>query len=226
MLHETVNLSLSLLVFASGIACIRADMAGRRIGVYVFKPLTMLFVLSLALQSSASTSSLYAWLIVAGLLFSLAGDILLMLPSDRFAAGLASFLVAHLFYITAFAADAGFGSAPLALLPFVLGSAALYPLLRPNLGRLEIPVLLYMLVIAVMAWQAVARWLAVGQLGALLACIGAVLFVVSDALLALDRFHRRLPAAPALKLGTYFSGQWLIALSIGVGESVVDWIIR
>jgi uncharacterized membrane protein YhhN len=183
-------------------------------------------VLSLALQSSASTSSLYAWLIVAGLLFSLAGDILLMLPSDRFAAGLASFLVAHLFYITAFAADAGFGSAPLALLPFVLGSAALYPLLRPNLGRLEIPVLLYMLVIAVMAWQAVARWLVVGQLGALLACIGAVLFVVSDALLALDRFHRRLPAAPALKLGTYFSGQWLIALSIGVGESVVDWIIR
>jgi uncharacterized membrane protein YhhN len=226
MLHETVNLLLILLVFASGIACIHADMTGRRSAVYVFKPLTMLFVLSLALQSSTSTSALYAWMIVAGLLFSLAGDVLLMLPSDRFAAGLASFLVAHLFYIAAFAADAGFGSAPLALLPFVLGSAALYPLLRPNLGRLEIPVLLYMLVIAVMAWQAVARSLDVGQLGALLASIGAVLFVISDAALALDRFHRRLPAAPALKLGTYFSGQCLIALSIGVGESVVDWIIR
>ena len=226
MLHEAVNLSLSLLVFASGIACIRADMAGRRSAVYVFKPLTMLFVLSLALQSSASTSSLYAWLIVAGLLFSLAGDVLLMLPSDRFAAGLASFLVAHLFYISAFAADAGFGSAPLALLPFVLGCAALYPLLRPNLGRLEIPVLLYMLVISVMGWQAVARWLAVGQLGALLACGGAVLFVISDAALALDRFHRRLPAAPLLKRSTYFGGQWLIALSIGVGEALADWIIR
>ena len=226
MLHETVNLSLSLLVFASGIACIHAEMTGRRNAVYVFKPLTMLFVLSLALQPSASTSVFYAWMIVAGLLFSLAGDVLLMLPSDRFAAGLASFLVAHLFYIAAFAADAGFGSAPLALLPFVLGSAALYPLLRPNLGRLEIPVLLYMLVIAVMAWQAVARWLDVGQLGALLACIGAVLFVISDAALALDRFHRPVPAAPLLKRSTYFSGQWLIALSIGVGESVVDWIIR
>ncbi len=95
MLHEAVNLSLSLLVFASGIACIHADMTGRRSAVYVFKPLTMLFVLSLALQSSASTSTLYAWMIVVGLLFSLAGDILLMLPSDRFAAGLASFLVAH-----------------------------------------------------------------------------------------------------------------------------------
>jgi uncharacterized membrane protein YhhN len=142
MLHETVNLSLSLLVFASGIACIRADITGRRSAVYVFKPLTMLFVLSLALQSSTSTSVLYAWMIVGGLLFSLAGDVLLMLPSDRFAAGLASFLVAHLFYIAAFAEDAGFGSAPLALLPFVLGGAALYPLLRPNLGRLEIPVLL------------------------------------------------------------------------------------
>ena len=226
MLHETVNLALSLLVFASGIACIRADMKGRRRAVYVFKPLTMLFVLSLALQPSVSTSALYAWMIVGGLVFSLAGDVLLMLPSDRFAAGLASFLVAHLFYITAFASDAGFGSEPFALLPFVLGCAVLYPLLQRNLGRLRIPVLLYMLVIAVMAWHAVARSLAVGQFGALLASIGAVLFVISDAALAFNRFRRPIPASPALILGTYFSGQWLIALSIGVGEAVFDWSIR
>jgi len=226
MLHEAANLSLSLLVFVSGIASIHADMTGRRRADYVFKPLTMLLVLSLALQPSASTTALYAWMIVGGLLFSLAGDVLLMLPSDRFAAGLASFFVAHLLYITAFATDAGFGSAPLALLPFILCSAALYPLLRPNLGRLEIPVLLYMLVIAVMAWQAVARWLAVGQLAALLAAVGAVLFVISDAALALDRFHRPIPAATILKRSTYFGGQWLIALSIGVGEALVDWIIR
>ena len=226
MLHEAVNLSLSLLVIASCIASIHAEMRGRRSADYVFKPLTMLFVLALAVQPSVSTSGFYAWMIVAGLFFSLVGDVLLMLPSDRFAAGLASFFVAHLLYIAAFAADAGFGSAPLALLPFVLGSAALFPLLWPNLGRLKIPVLLYMLVISVMAWQAVARSLAVGQLGALLACIGAVLFVVSDAALALDRFHRPIPAAPLLKRSTYFGGQWLIALSIGAGESVVDWIIR
>ena len=226
MLHETVNLSLSLLVFASCITSIRAEMRGRRSAAYVFKPLTMLLVLALAVQPSVSTSGFYAWMIVGGLLFSLLGDVLLMLPSDRFAAGLASFLVAHLLYIAAFAADAGFGSAPLVLLPFVLGSAALYPLLRPKLGRLEIPVLLYMLVVSVMAWQAVARWLAVGQLGALLACIGAVLFVISDAALALDRFHRPVPVAPLLKRSTYFVGQWLIALSIGVGEAIVDWSIR
>ena len=48
----------------------------------------------------------------------------------------------------------------------------------------------------------------------------------SDAALALDRFHRPIPAAPLLKRSTYFSGQWLIALSIGVGEAIVDWIIR
>ena len=226
MLHETVNLSLSLLVFASCIASIHAEMTGRRSAAYVFKPLTMVLVLVLAVQPSVSTSTFYAWMIVAGLLFSLAGDVLLMLPSDRFAAGLASFLVGHLFYIAAFASGVGFGSAPLALLPFVLGCAALFPLLRPNLGRLQIPVLLYMLVIAVMAWQAVARSLAVGQLGALLASIGAVLFVISDAALAFDRFRRPIPARPALVLGTYFGGQWLIALSIGVGEALVDWSIR
>ena len=92
MLSDTANALLSLLVFASGAACIGADYAGQQARVYVFKPLTMLLVLALALQPSTSTNALYQWTLVAGLLFSLAGDVFLMLPSDRFVAGLASFL--------------------------------------------------------------------------------------------------------------------------------------
>ena len=226
MLNENVNLALSLLVLLTGGACIAAQLTRRQRRVYVFKPLTMVFVLALAAQPSASTTDFYRWTILAGLLFSLAGDVLLMLPSDRFAAGLASFLIAHLLYIAAFAADAGLASRPGLLLPFAAGGLLVLALLWPGLGRLKPAVLVYVSAIAVMAWQATARWVEVGEIGALLACLGAVLFVVSDAALAIDRFRRPLRLAPLLVLGTYFSAQWLIALSIGVGETLVDGLTR
>lgn len=227
MLQEVDNALLCALLFGSATACIAADLTGRLRAVYVFKPLTMLVVLALAVQPSASTEPEYRWLVVAGLLFSLLGDVLLMLPRDRFASGLAAFFVAHLVYIAAFARQTALASAPGWLLPFAASGIALYGWLRPDVpDRLRLPVALYIAAIAVMAWQATARWLVVGQLGALLACLGAILFVASDSALAVDRFRRPFRAAPAVVLGTYFAAQALIALSVGVGEALVDWWIR
>ena len=70
-----------------------------------------------------------------------------------------------------------------------------------------------MAVILVMAWQAWERWGHTGQHLALIASLGAVLFVVSDAILALNRFRAQFKAARLLNLTTYFAAQWLIALS-------------
>ena len=162
----------------------------------------------------------------AGLVFSLLGDVFLMLPSNRFTAGLASFLVAHLLYVVAFVRDAGFGAAPLALVVLLLSAGALVAKLWPRLGRLRGPVLAYMAAIVTMAWQGSARWESVGQLGALFACVGAWLFVASDAALAWNRFGRPFAASPLVVLSTYFVGQLLLALSTGVGEALVDWAVR
>ncbi len=74
-----------------------------------------------------------------------------------------------------------------------------------------------------------ARWLGVVDpeaSGALLACAGAVLFVVSDSVLAVNRFRRPFAAAQAVVLGTHFSAQYLIALSVGSGEVLADWAMR
>lgn len=221
MLPRDANLLLLALVVVSGLTCIASDYAGRRALVYVFKPLTMVWVLILAGQTGAGVEPSYRGLVVAALLFSLAGDVLLMLPSDRFAQGLASFLVAHLVYVVAFGADGG-GSGPLlALLPFALAGALAYAWLLPGLGRMRIPVAIYVAAIAAMAGLATARWLSLPGAGALLACLGASLFVVSDAALAANRFRTPFAAAQAVVLGTYFTGQCLIALSTGVGEALL-----
>lgn len=207
---------LSLLLLASGAGCIACDYAGRRVGVYVLKPLTMLFALALAFRADAS---LYRNLVAAGLVASLAGDVLLMLPRDLFVAGLGSFLLAHLLYIAAFAPEAG-ATHPGVLLAFACAGAAAYAALYPRLGRMRLPVLVYVVAIVGMAWQAGARWLELGDATALLAFLGASLFVASDTALAWNRFRHPFRAAQAVVLGTYFPAQWLIALSTGVGEAL------
>jgi uncharacterized membrane protein YhhN len=224
MLPAPINALLCLLALASAVACIVAYETEHDSIARFFKPLTMLFVLAVALQPSLSTPPVYRALVVAGLTFSLAGDVFLMLPSDRFIPGLASFLIGHLLYIGAFAGAAE--PSLLTLLPLLAAASIIYAVLHRHLGKLRGAVLLYIAAIVAMAWLAADRWLAVGQLGSLLACIGALLFVVSDGALAINRFARPFRGAQAVVLGSYFPAQMLIALSIGVGEALVDWGVR
>lgn len=220
MLPRDANILLLVLVAASAIACIVADYAGRRSLVYVFKPATMLWVLALAAQGTGAEAAAYRNLVMVGLLFSLAGDVFLMLPSDRFVAGLASFLVGHLFYVAAFALDGGSAGPLLAWSPFAVAGGIVYLWLRPGLGRMALPVAAYVVAITCMAGLATARWIEVGSTGPLLACAGATLFAFSDGVLAANRFRRPFVSAQAIVLGSYFTGQCLIALSTGVGEAL------
>jgi len=68
-----------------------------------------------------------------------------------------------------------------------------------------------------MAGQAAGRWHALGGDAALSAAMGAALFVVSDSALAINRFRAPFRAERALTLGTYWTAQTLIALSVSAG---------
>ncbi len=87
MLSPITILVLSVCAAATAIACIVADERGLRALVYVRKPLTMPWILALAAFAVPETTGLYRNLILLGLVFSLAGDIFPMLPSDRFGGG-------------------------------------------------------------------------------------------------------------------------------------------
>lgn len=203
---------LSVLIAGSAILTLWGEYRGPRSLVYVCKPLTTLLILALALQPSAISSS-YRWLIAAGILCSLAGDIFLMLPQDRFIPGLLSFLVAHLLYIAAFRQPWS-SSIVMLLIPFVLYGVAVMRILLPHLGKLTTPVIIYGVILLIMAWQASWRGLELGTLGSGLGAIGALWFVISDSALAYNRFARPFKPAQAVVLSTYFGAQWLIALSV------------
>jgi uncharacterized membrane protein YhhN len=207
-------IGLTLLALISAILHIRAESVGPKRNVYLFKPLTMICIILIALAAESRVSASYKYLIVAGLVCSLVGDIFLMLPSDRFIPGLLSFLVAHLFYIAAFASGGARLSAIWYAIPFLIYGAVMLWTLSPHLGSMRLPVVVYMLVILVMAWQALSRWLGTEQAGSAHAFFGALLFTVSDSILAVDRFRGRVAYAQFYILAMYFTAQWLIALSV------------
>lgn len=184
---------------------------------YVAKPLTTLLILATALLIPDAVSPIYRLLVLVGLAASLAGDVLLMLPPDRyFVAGLGAFALAHISYILAFAwARAGAPiSWPLPVLLALYGAIVLAALWR-HLGNNRIPVIVYMILIELMAWQALEYWLLERSLGSGLAALGALLFVASDTVLAFEKFRGGVPYADILVLGPYYAAQFLIALSVG-----------
>ncbi len=205
-----------LVLFA--IACLVGEYLDVRWLVYLAKPAATITLIALALLGPPTVSRRYRGLVVVGLVASLAGDIWLMLPGDRFVPGLASFLVAHLCYIAAFAGAGGGWRGPGAALGVGVVAGAILAVLWPALGALRGPVVAYVLVIAVMAWQAIARWQHVGGASAALAAAGAVAFLASDASLALRRFVSDFPAGPVVVLATYWLAQYLIARSVSAAS--------
>ena len=206
-----------LLPLVTAVLAIWGEYQPKRTLVYIFKPLTTLFIIWLALIGPLDPipdyNWTYKWLIVAGLILCLAGDIFLMLPPRYFLAGLGSFLAGHWFYIAAFTLD-GISLTWWLLLPLLIYGGFVYTLLHPHLGKMRWPVIVYIIFILLMAWAALGRWSTVGSYSAALAVAGAILFVISDSVLALDRFRQKFPAARLVVLSTYWAAQWLIAYSV------------
>ena len=199
----------AMAVSASAALTIRGNYTGPRWQLYLFKPLTMVILIA-SLLPSAGQFATWQWLIVLGLIFSLAGDVFLMLPSDKFIAGLASFLVAHLCYIGAFYPHyAGGVTWPWFAAVAGLGVGMLV-LLRAGLGSLLGPVIGYLLAILTMLWLAGELYWQAAEPRFAWLLAGAAVFALSDASLAWNKFRTSFHWAQALILSTYFFAQWLI----------------
>ncbi|KAB8155201.1 lysoplasmalogenase [Kordia sp. TARA_039_SRF] len=156
---------------------------------------------------------------ILALLFSLFGDSLLMFVSNDegfFIAGLVAFLLAHVMYILVFLRDYnGKKVNALPLIALLLAYAAgLFWYIKDGLGDLLIPVLVYMTVILTMAVTAYMRKGMVSQQGFKFVFIGAVFFVLSDSLLAINKFYEALPYSNLSIMTTYAAAQFLIVLGI------------
>jgi alkylglycerol monooxygenase len=179
----------------------------------VFKPLVMLLAIFYVADPLhlRRTPTRFDALLMTALACSLAGDCFLMFPGF-FIPGLASFLVAHLFYIALF--KRGLPWFPNRRAPFMtlaLG-AAIYAFLYQGLNPvLKIAVAAYVVVIALMAAQAIGRAAVLRDKASVAVAVGAVFFMLSDSFLAVNKFAFPLPMAQFGVLATYYVAQLLIA---------------
>lgn len=187
---------------------------------YLVKPLITLSLMAFYV-SQTGLKGKFAKKIFLGLFFGLAGDSFLMLVHKNpsfFIVGLLSFLIGHLFYVSAFYLD--FKSNPLmqkgasriALLVFGAFCVTFYIYLRPFLGDLKIPVMVYAFVISLMAIMAVNRKGRVNTLSFNLIFYGALAFLVSDSLLAVNKFVGAFNFSGIAIMATYMLAQYLITM--------------
>lgn len=194
----------------------------------VTKPLLMITLLIYYLTSREGKLNKLSNLILGAVVFSWFGDILLMLQGRfdyLFIFGLGAFLIAHVLYVFAYNAAkhkssqesaASFIRMRMVFLLFV-GMALMY-MLYPNLGELLIPVTIYTIVIISMGISALLRRGKTTDKSFIMVYSGALLFIMSDAMIGINKFMSPLVQANLLIMATYISAQFLIIKGILVHE--------
>jgi uncharacterized membrane protein YhhN len=200
------------------------------------KPLLMLFLMAYYI-STVKGRNAFHYLILGALTFSWLGDIALMFVAsiahpgtlmgvhkspDYFLIGLGCFFVAHIFYIIAFTQVTDRSIKPLLpsriwiIIPLVIYAGALLSILLPNIYANErsrflvVPVTAYALAIGTMVALSINRYKRVNDRSFALVFGGAVLFLFSDSIIALNNFVRPLPFAGLLIMSLYIVGQYFI----------------
>jgi len=184
----------------------------------VFKPLTTVLLIAFAWPRGAAQAKPRRFVRI-GLVLSLLGDVALLWPEQGFLPGLIAFLLAHLAYIAAFCVPVKLAARPLVFVAYGAVAALILSQLWGGVPvALRAPVVAYVLCLATMAAQAAVWWRVVaGRVDAALArhaAIGGLLFMVSDTLLAINRFALPLPLAPLWILATYWVAQGCIASAL------------
>ncbi|MBO6607136.1 lysoplasmalogenase [Psychroserpens sp.] len=185
---------------------------------YIFKPAIITSLIFYFWSRSKSINSGLRVLIFLALLCSVIGDVLLMFVEkspNYFLFGLISFLIAHVLYVLAFNKQRNKKINPLGFTTLLfIYAVGLFYLLYNGLNEMLIPVVIYMLVILSMATTAYTRKGSVNRMSYILVLVGAILFLVSDSILALNKFYQPQIYANISIMLTYALAQYFIIIGM------------
>lgn len=200
--------------------CLAADLAANFFVYttirYISKPMILISLIGYFILSSKLVRSRVKNFILAALIFSLAGDVSLLFDTQGslfFILGLSAFLATHIFYILSFnkiRLEEKINGNLFLLLPASIYYGSFISLLFPHLGSMKLPVIVYGLVIAVMLVTAMHLLFIKNKKAGRLVAVGAMLFIASDSLLAINKFYAPFENAGVAIMLSYGLAQWLI----------------
>lgn len=221
-MQKKIHPLLVVLFIASCVAELYSQACEKPALEYLAKPLIMTTII-LSFSSLVNIKHILYWPTMAAFFFSLAGDVLLMFTKHNeifFLSGLATFLLAHVFYIVTFSVNVKksknhrsvFGPGHYVIL---ILAVSLYTVLFPHLaGFMKIAVLLYTAAITAMVLTALQRKAVADRGSYQLVLWGALLFLLSDSLLAINRFWFEIPFGGIWVMASYMPAQYLIFLGL------------
>lgn len=186
---------------------------------WYLKPILLPFLI---LETYSSENFKTKNLLLLALVFSWIGDIILMFADKGelyFIFGLVSFLIAHIIFILLFTKQEKENTSTNKLFWVGLIIVGIYlfgmlSLLYPSLGDLKIPVTVYAITISTMLLMAIKGYFNWSKPSHLTVLLGALIFVSSDSILAINKFHSELPKSGFLIMITYIVAQFLITKGI------------
>lgn len=186
------------------------------------KPLLMPLLMFYVYRSNLGNVTARVLLLSLALLLSWLGDIALMYQGDTkyFLIGIGFFLLAQITYIIVLnkSIDQKLTFNTLKVLPFVVYGIGLFSLLIPNAGDFQIPIFIYGMVILIMVSTARLREGLTSKISYRLAVYGSLLFVISDSLIAINKFYIEIPQAGFLIMITYIAAQLLLVKGVLLHE--------
>lgn len=199
-------------VFFSGWLYVDSTYRGPVWQRWVFKPVTLLLLLLLALQAPLPGATGY--LIIAGLLASLLADALTLLPRQRLLYAYGAYFLSHLLYSLYFTSHTNFDLYwPLPLALSIVG-ALLIATIWTRLEELRMPILAFIGITLVMVWLAGANYFSRPTDVSLSEFLGAGLLLLGNIVWLISKYRHRLPADSAIVAACYFGGHFLIVRSL------------
>lgn len=181
---------------------------------FIFKPFILLALLFLYSQSVEYRNRWYAM----ALIFCFFGDVFLLYSGENvFKFGLSFFLIAHLLFITVVVKrikKVSFVNSLMRLIPFGIVLYLLLFLLKDSLKDLFIPVLIYGVVICIFGIVSLIDFLNTKSKKSLLMLLGAIVFIISDAILVINKFYNAALVLQVSVMVTYIFAQYLIYSSM------------
>lgn len=201
-----------LAVLFSGWLYVDASYRGPQWQRWVFKPVTLLLLLAWAWQAPVLKSTDY--LILLGLLATLIGDALTLLPTRRMLYAIGAFFLSHLLYTLCFASQmtlSFFWPIPLTLL--IIG-AALIATVWSRLEELRWPICTFIGMTILMVWLAAEQYFFRPNDYSFTLVVGSGLLLLANIVWLVSHYRRRFNADRAIIAACYFAGHFMIVRSL------------